>query len=97
MAPTLSSSPVSATALIGRQTLNNAITRQHTSIDREIAADHESPHSRVLLSQCIGFVAEIRLILPTIDKHDTCIAGGIRVHIVHGVLPASSTTQTLQV
>jgi len=97
VAPTLSPSSVSAAAVICRQTLYNAITRQHTSVDREIAADHESPHSRVLLSQCVGFVAEIRLILPTIDEHNTGITGSIGVHIVHGILPASSTTQTLQI
>ena len=72
MAPTtmmmmMSVSPVSATALIGRQPLDNAIACQHTSIDRKIAAHHKGAHCSILLSQSIGFVCEIRLVFPAID------------------------------
>jgi hypothetical protein len=70
MASTTSSS-VAATALIRRQSLNNAIACQHTSIDRKVAAHHERPHSRVLLSQPIGLVGEIGLVLSAIDEYKT--------------------------
>jgi len=68
MAPTTMSSPVSATVLIRRQSLNNAIACQHTSIHRKVPADHERPHSCVLLGQSIGFVCKICLVLSSIDE-----------------------------
>jgi len=69
MAATTSSSPVSATVLIRRQSLNNAIACQHTSIHGKVPTNHECPHGCVLLSQSIGFVREISLVLSPIDKH----------------------------
>jgi len=71
MAATTTPSPVSATALIRRQSLDNAIARQHTSIDRKVAAHHERPHRCVLLSQPVGFVGEIGLVLSAIDQYQT--------------------------
>jgi hypothetical protein len=68
------SSPVSATVLIRRQSLNNAIACQHTSIDRKVPADHERPHGCILLGQSIGFVREIRLVLSPIDEYQTGVA-----------------------
>jgi hypothetical protein len=62
-------SPVSATVLICRQSLNNAIACQHTSIHGKVPTNHECPHGCVLLSQSIGFVREISLVLSPIDKH----------------------------
>jgi len=69
MAATTMSSPVAATMLIRRQSLNNAIARQHTSIHRKVPANHERPHGRILLSQSIGFVRKICLVLSPIDKY----------------------------
>ncbi len=60
---------VSATALIGRQSLDNAIACQHTSVDREVAANHERTHGCILLSQTVGLVSEIGLVFPTIDEY----------------------------
>ena len=97
MAPTtmmMSMSLVSATTLIGRQSLDNTVTCQHTSIDRKIAAHHEGTHSRILLSQPIGFVCEIRLVLPAIDQHQTGVARGASVGLIQGVSPTSTSTQT---
>ena len=75
MAPTtMMSSPVSATVLIRRQSLNNAIACQHTSIHGKVPADHERPHCRILLSQSIGFVRQIRLVLSPIDENQTGVA-----------------------
>jgi hypothetical protein len=68
------SSPVSATVLIRRQSLNNAIACQHTSIDRKVPANHERPHGCILLGQSIGFVREIRLVLSPIDEYQTGVA-----------------------
>lgn len=65
---------VSATALIRRQSLNNAIASQHTSVDGKVAAHHKRPHRSILLSQPIGFVGEIGLIFPTIDENEACEA-----------------------
>jgi len=69
MAATTMSSPVAATMLIRRQSLNNAIACQHTSIYRKVPANHESPHGRILLSQSIGFVREICLVLAPVDEN----------------------------
>jgi hypothetical protein len=61
--------PVAATALIGRQSLDNTIACQHTSVHGKIAAHHEGTHCSILLSQAIGFVGEICLVFPTVDQH----------------------------
>jgi hypothetical protein len=97
MASTTSSSPVSATALIGRQSLDNAIACQHTSIDRKIPAYHERPHCCVLLSQPVGFVGEVCLIFSTIDEDKTGKPRRTPVRLVQGVAPTSASTQTYPV
>lgn len=66
-------SPVSATAFTGRQSLDNAIAGEHTPIDGEVTADHESPHRCVFLSQSIGFIGKIRLVFPAIDEDQTSV------------------------
>jgi hypothetical protein len=63
-----SASSVSTTALIGRQSLDDAITCQHASVHREVSANHKSPHGCVLLGQSIGFVREIGLVFSSIDQ-----------------------------
>ena len=70
-AMTTSSVSVSATVLIRRQSLDNAIACQHTSIDRKVAAHHECPHCCILLSQPIGFVREIGLIFSAVNQYQT--------------------------
>jgi len=64
---------VPSTTFIGRQSLNNTIACQHSPIDRKVPAYHECSHGRILLSQTIGLVCEICLVLPTIHKHKTGI------------------------
>jgi hypothetical protein len=86
--------PVSATALIGRQPLDDAVARQHTSVDGKVAAHHEGTHRRVLLRQAVGFVGEIGLVLPAVDEHQTGEAGRVPVRLVQGVSPSSTPTQT---
>lgn len=97
MAATAPPSPVSATVLIRRQSLNNAVACQHTSIDRKVPAHHKRPHRCILLSQPIGFVREICLVLSPIDEYQTSVARRAPVRLVQGVAPASSSTQTLQI
>ncbi len=60
--------------LIRRQSLNNAIACQHTSIDGKVSAHHKRPHRCILLSQSIGFVREIRLVLSSIDEYQASVA-----------------------
>jgi len=64
-------SPVlmSAAALIGRQSLDNTIPSQHTSIHGEVSTDHKRTHSRVLLCKPVRLISEICLIFPAIDEN----------------------------
>jgi hypothetical protein len=78
--------------------LNNAVTGQHASIDREVTAHHESTHGGVLLSQNVRFVCEIRLIFSAIDKDKASVAVVVvPVALVHGVCPSSTTAKTLEI
>lgn len=86
--------PVSATALIGRQSLDNAITSQHPSIDRKISADHKRPHCCVLLGQSSGFVREIGLVFSPIYLHVAGVSRFISVWRVHWISPSTTSAQT---
>ncbi len=94
MAPTPTSSSVSAAALIRRQALDNAIARQHPPIDRKVAAHHKGPHGRVLLRQPIGFVGEVGLGLPPIDEDQAGEARGTAIRFVQGISPTAASTET---
>lgn len=91
MAATTSSPPVSATALIGRQSLDNAVACQHTSVDRKIPAHHERSHCRVLLGQPIGFVGEIGLVFSAVDKNQTGKTRRAPVCLVQGITPTPTS------
>lgn len=82
------------TRLCGWKTLNNAISSKHATVHREVAANHKSTHSRVLLSQHIRLVGEIRLVLAAIDKNEASEAAVVAVTLVHGVCPSASSTET---
>jgi hypothetical protein len=84
---------VPATALIGRQSLNNTIACQHTSVHGKVPAHHKRTHSRVLLSQAVGLVGEIGLIFSAIDEHQTGEAGRAPIGLVQGVPPSSTSAQ----
>lgn len=77
--------------------LDNAIACQHTSVNREVAAYHESTHSSILLGQDVGFVCEICLIFTAIDKDQASVAVVVPVTLVHGVCPSSTTAEALKV
>jgi len=91
MASTTPASAMSATTLIRGKALNHTIASQHTSIHREVSAHHERPHSRILLSQPIGLVCQVRLVFPTIDEDQACEARGAPVRLVQGITPTSAT------
>lgn len=82
-----------ARALTRRQPLDHAVARQHASIDREVAADHERPHRRVLLRQPVGLVGEVGLVLAAVDQHEAGEPRGVAVRLVQGVSPSSTPTQ----
>jgi hypothetical protein len=86
--------PVSATALIGRQPLDDAVARQHTSVDGKVAAHHEGTHRRILLRQAVRLVGKIGLVLSAVNEHQTGEAGRVPVRLVQGVSPSSTPTQT---
>lgn len=92
MSPTMSP-PMSPTALVRRQTLNDTITCQHSSVDGEVAANHEGAHCCVLLSQTVRLVCEIGLVLPAINEYETGEAGGAAVSLVEGVSPPSAAAE----
>lgn len=86
-----------ACCFLGWKALDNAIACQHASIDREVAAYHESTHGSVLLGQNIGFVCEICLIFTAIDKDQARVAVMVSVALVHGVCPSSTPAKALKV
>lgn len=94
MIPTVSSMTGSAMALIRRQSLDDAIASQHTSIHREVAAHHEGAHSRVLLRQSVALVREVRLVFAPIDEHEAGEARRAPVRLVQGIPPAAAPAQT---
>jgi hypothetical protein len=86
-----------ACCFLSWKALDNAIACQHTSVDREVAAYHESTHGSVLLGQNIGFVCEICLIFTAIDKDQASVAIVVPVTLVHGVCPSSTPAEALEV
>lgn len=52
---------------IGRESLDDAIASEHPAVDREVAADHEGAHGSILLSQHVGLVCQVGLVLASID------------------------------
>lgn len=51
-----------------RESLDDSVAGEHATIDGEVAANHESPHSGILLRQLIRSVRLISLIFPAIDQ-----------------------------
>jgi hypothetical protein len=82
--------PDLAARLIGRQALDDPVAGEHAPIDREVPADHKSTHGCVLLGQRAGFVCEISLVLAPIDQNQTCVAIGIPVALIRGVMPSTA-------
>lgn len=77
--------------------MNDTIASQHTPVDREVAADHESTHGSVLLGKDVRFVCKICLVFATIDKNQAGVAAVIPVAFVHGVCPSSTPAEALEV
>ena len=94
VAPPTTSLSMSAAALIGRQALHDTIACQHAPIDREVAANHEGSHGRILLGQSIRLVRKIRLIFSPIDEDETGEARGTSVCFVQWITPTSTPTET---
>lgn len=97
MAATTSSRSVPATVFIRRQSLDDSISREHTSVYRKVTANHKSSHRCIFLCQAIRFVGEICLVLSSIDQHQTSKSRRASVRLVQGITPASASTQTLQI
>jgi hypothetical protein len=60
---------LSASTVTSRQSLNDTIPREHSTINREVLAHHKGTHGCVLLSQPVGFVCKICLVFSTVDEH----------------------------
>lgn len=88
--------PVLAAAggLVCGQALDDAVPGQHASIDGEVATDHESTHGSILLGQRVRLVRIVRLVLATVDKHETDVPFGVPITLIHGVQPAPSSAET---
>lgn len=77
-----------------RESLDHTIASEHTSVDGEVAANHESSHGSVLLSQPIRLVGLIGLVLPTIDQDQTGVAGMAASDFKHGIVPTTAVTES---
>ncbi|KAK5626215.1 hypothetical protein RRF57_001930 [Xylaria bambusicola] len=55
--------------IIGWETLDNAVTGKHASIDGKVPAHHKRSHGRVFLGQGVRFVCKIRLILAAVHQN----------------------------
>jgi len=73
---------VTTSMLVGGEPLDNTIPGQHASINGKVAADHEGTHGCILLSQHIGFICQIRLVLTSIDQDKTGISVSAPVCLV---------------
>jgi hypothetical protein len=86
-----------AAAVGCRQALDDAIACEHATIDGKVPAHHKGTHSRVFLSQDVGFVCKIRLILAPVDKNKARVAAVATVTLIHWVGPPSTAAETLKV
>lgn len=77
-----------------RESLDHTIASEHTSVDGEVAANHESSHGSVLLSQSIRLVGLIGLVLPTIDQDETGVASMAAADLKHGIVPTTALTES---
>lgn len=82
-----------AAGIRGRQTLDNAVTGKHATVDGEVAANHEGTHGGIFLSQEIRFVGKVRLVLAAIDENKTRVAAGVAIALVCRVYPPSSPAE----
>jgi len=92
----------SATSLIStglhhRQALHNTVVGKHAHVGRELLADSEGVHSCILLSQYVGHVSKICLILPAIDKDEASESTASLVDFVHWISPASSSAEIFEI
>ena len=87
---------LSAPAWIGGrwQSLDDTIAGKHSTIHREVPADHKGSHGGILLGQDIRFVCKIRLVLTAIYQDKAGIAAVISVALVRRVCPPSATAET---
>lgn len=84
---------VATLGLSGREPLDDAVTSQHTTIDRELTTHHEGSHGSILLSQDIRFVGQIRLVLATVDQHEACEAAGVAIARVRRIRPSAAPAE----
>lgn len=52
---------------IGRKSLDNTVASKHAAVDGKVAANHEGTHGSVLLSQQVGLVCQVGLVLASVD------------------------------
>jgi len=63
-----------AGALVRWQALDDPVPGKHAAVDGKVAANHKGAHGCVLLSQTVGLVREIRLVLASIDQNKASVA-----------------------
>lgn len=52
---------------IGWKSLDNSVASKHAAVDGKVAANHERAHGSVLLSQQVGLVCQVGLVLASVD------------------------------
>jgi hypothetical protein len=90
----LAPSLVTMTTLTGRKPLNDSVPGEHSTIDREVSAHHESSHGSVFLRQLIRFVRQIGTVLSPINLDETSEARFASVDLVQGVTPAATMAES---
>lgn len=85
--------PVLAIGFVCWQALDDAVAGQHATIHREVPADHEGAHRRVLACQLVRFVRQIRLVLPPVDQHQAGVPARVPEHVVGGLFPSAAVAE----
>lgn len=93
----MASLPVAAARFVGRQSLHDAVSNNHSAVDRKVPADHKGTHGGIFLGEDIRLVRKIRLILPAVHKDVAGVAARATVAFVHGVSPSTTAAKTFQV
>lgn len=84
---------VLAIGLVRWQTLDDAVAGQHAAIHREVPADHEGTHCRVLSRQLVRFVRQIRLVLASVNQHKASVPASVPEHVVRRLFPSAPVAE----
>ena len=85
---------VAVARISNRKSLDDTIPGEHATINGEVAAHHKSSHCSILLSQLVGLVGLISLVLAAIDQDQTGEAGAATADLEHGIVPTTALAET---